>query len=208
MTVRIALLDDHLLFREGLRAVIQTDPALDVVGEAADARSAYAIVESAKPDVVVADITLPGINGIAFTRELVRRGDGTRVLVLTMHARADMAGEALDAGARGYALKDELPDTILGAIRLVSRGERYVSPRVRGALDRVGGSGPLGELSTREREVFDLAVNGFSNEKIGRTLCISIKTVQTHRAKINQKLGVHSTGELVRFAALRGLIAE
>jgi DNA-binding NarL/FixJ family response regulator len=209
MPIHLVLLDDHPLFREGLRAVLDADGDFAVLGEAPDARSALALVEEVRPDVVVADVSLPSTSGIEFAREMARRAGDARVLVLTMHAKPELAAEAFEAGARGYALKTELPETIMEAIRCVARGELYLSPAIpRSALERRTTTDPLGELSPREREIFMLVVRGFSNENIARELDISVKTVQTHRAKINQKLGLHSTGDIVRFAALRGLISE
>jgi DNA-binding NarL/FixJ family response regulator len=210
MRVHLVLLDDHPLFRGGLRAVLDADPEFHVVGEAADAASALELVESKRPQVVVVDVTLPSSNGIDFTREIVKRSPESRVLVLTMHSRPELAAEAFAAGARGFALKSEEPNQIVEAVRAVAAGETYLSPAIpRAALDGPSsGLDPLVGLSPREREIFDLVVRGYSNDNVARELQISIKTVQTHRAKINHKLGVHSTGELVRFAALRGLVSE
>jgi DNA-binding NarL/FixJ family response regulator len=208
--VQLVLLDDHPLFREGLRAVLDADGSFDVLGEASNAEEALALVEAKQPRVVVADVSLPGTSGIDFARALRRRSPDSVVLVLTMHASPELAAEAFDAGACGYALKAEAPRSIVDAIRTVARGERYLSPTIpRSALEgRTSSNDPLDGLSPREKEVFRLVVKGYSNDNIARELDISIKTVQTHRAKINHKLGVHSTGELVRFAALRGLVSE
>jgi DNA-binding NarL/FixJ family response regulator len=127
-----------------------------------------------------------------------------------MHAKPELARDAFEAGATGYAVKTEVPSSIVEAIRAVARGELYVSPSIpRSVLEMPRRSAdPLSGLSTREREVFGLVVRGLSNDNVARELDISIKTVQTHRSKINQKLGLHSTGDLIRFAALRGLISE
>ncbi|HEY2510382.1 MAG TPA: response regulator transcription factor [Polyangiaceae bacterium] len=210
MPIRIILLDDHPLFRGGLRAVLEAHPDVLVLGEAADARAALALLDEKRPDVAVADVSLPSTSGIDFTREVHRRSPETRVLVLTMHAKPELASEAFEAGAKGYALKSEDPATIVDAVRTVARGELYLSPSIpRSAIDgRRSSESPLADLSPREREIFALVVRGLSNENIARELDISVKTVQTHRAKINQKLRLHSTGDLVRFAALRGLISE
>jgi DNA-binding NarL/FixJ family response regulator len=210
MPIHLILLDDHPLFREGLRAVLDMDRDFVVLGEASDARTALALVEEKRPDVAIADVSLPSTSGIEFARDVTRQSPETRVLVLTMHAKPELASEAFEAGAKGYALKTELPSSIMDAIRIVARGELYLSPSIpRSVLDgRRSSLDPLAGLSPREREIFALVVRGFSNENVARELEISVKTVQTHRAKINQKLGLHSTGELVRFAALRGLISE
>ena len=210
MRIHLVLLDDHPLFREGLRAVLDAVRDFRVVGEAADAAAALELVTEKRPNVVVVDVTLTASSGIDVTREIVKRSPESRVLVLTMHSRPDLAAEAFAAGARGFALKSEQPAQIVEAVRAVADGETYLSPAIpRAALDgNSSGLDPLVGLSPREREVFDLVVRGYSNDNISRELQISIKAVQTHRAKINHKLSVHSTGELVRFAALRGLLSE
>jgi two-component system response regulator NreC len=209
MPIRLLLLEDHPLFRGGLRAILDADADFQVVGEAPDARAALALLERKRPDIVVADVSLPAMSGIDFAREATRRCPETQVLVLTMHAKPELATGAFEAGARGYALKTEPPTAIIEAIRAVARGELYLSPTLpRTVLSRRASDDPLGPLTIRERAVFSLVVGGHSNESIARELSISVKTVQTHRAKINEKLGVHSTGELVRFAALRGLISS
>ncbi len=184
-----------------------------MVGEAADARSALDVARTAEPDVGVLDLSLPGAGGIALARDLLRYSPRCRILMLTMHVSEPYVLEALDAGALGYAIKDQRTSEIIDAIQTVARGEMYLPPRLGSSIleryrdgRRKQGAGPLAELSDREREVFDLAVRGFTNENIASELGISIKTVETHRARINRKLGVHSTGELVRFAALHGLI--
>ncbi len=207
MPIRLLLLEDHHVFRGGLRAILDADSDFNVVGEATDARTALSLLESTRPDVIVADVSLPEMSGIDFAREANRRFPGTRVLVLTMHARPEIATDAFEAGALGYALKTELPAAILEGIRAVARGERYLSPSLPESVisGRAGGD-PLTTLTLREREVFNLVIGGLSNDSVARELDISVKTVQTHRAKINEKLHVHSTGELVRFAAIRGLI--
>jgi DNA-binding NarL/FixJ family response regulator len=214
MKLRVGLVDDHQVFREGLRALIIQESDLKVVGEAADAVSAYAMVENDHPDVVVVDLTLPGIDGIAATREIKRRQKDGRVLLLSMHGGEDQVAQAFAAGASGYALKSQSSGAVLEAIRSVGRGDKYLPPgvvlsHVEERLRSVSESGgPLHSLSNREREVFALLVRGLSNQGVASELCISIKTVETHRAHIHRKLRVHSIAELVRFAALNGLITH
>jgi DNA-binding NarL/FixJ family response regulator len=215
--LKLVLVDDHRLFREGLRAVLATQSDIEIAGEAASAREAYTIIEETKPDVVVIDVSLPGSDGFSATREILRRVPTCKVLVLTMHSSEDYAAQALSAGASGYALKDQTAEEVIKAIRAVSRNETYFAPRfsVDALVDyiqqraRRGGDKrtPLDELTTREQEIFNLAVRGFSNEGIAGELGISVKTVETHRARINRKLNVHCTGDLVRLAARHGLIA-
>lgn len=213
--VRVMLVDDHQLFREGLVALLALDKGLTIVGQAATSRQAAALADEVTPDVVVLDLTLPDGDGIATTRELLRRRPRTRILILTMHTTQFFVRKALAAGAAGYALKSQPAEEILEAVRVVARGDTYVSPQIapppsgettgRRAQD---GLSALDELSPREREVFDLVMRGLSNQAIGENLCISIKTVETHRSHINKKLDVHSTGQLIRLAALQGLVSQ
>src|SRR5438045_4180718 len=183
--VRIVLVDDHLLFREGLKTLLATAGGFQVVGEANEARAAYRVVDELTPDVVVVDVTLPGTNGVAVTRELIRRRTRSRVLVLTMHDSEAFAREALQAGAIGYALKTQNVDQIVAAVRAVASGQGYLAPpfaalAANGAT--IDGGGPLDRLSPREREIFDLVVRGFSTSAIAAELCISQKTVEAHRS--------------------------
>jgi two-component system response regulator NreC len=209
----LVLVDDHELFRQGLRAALDATADFVVVAEASDARSALEAARTSQPDIAVLDVSLPGAGGIALARDLRRSEPNCKILMLTMHVSEPFVLEALDAGALGYAIKDQRTSEIMEAIRTVARGELYLAPRIpRSVLERhqKGNyrpeAGPLSELSVREREVFDLVVRGFTNESAATELGISVKTVETHRARINRKLSVHSTGELVRFAALHGLI--
>lgn len=216
MTTRLAIIEDHNLFREGLRAMVALT-GFDVVGEAADAQQGIAMVTVERPDVLVLDITLGpgGMEGLVLLKEVVRIHPTCRTLMLTMHHGEAYASQAFDAGAAGYALKDQPSDEILTGLHEVAAGRMYLAPRLpRWLLERsarrefLGGGGAvhLEALSTREREVFDLIIRGLTNEAVGRELHISVKTVETHRARINRKLRVRSPGELMRFAALQGLI--
>jgi two-component system response regulator NreC len=208
----LVLVDDHTLFRDGLRAIISGTHDLRVVGEAGDAQEARRIVDEQQPEVVVLDVTLPGTSGIAIVPDLKRCAPGTHILILTMHDSVELATDALNAGVVGYALKDQPADEILDAIRTVRRGEPYLASRMpRSLLDprkRAAVKHPLTALSPREREIFDLAVRGWSNEAIASELVISVKTVETHRARINKKLDAHSTADLVRYASKHGLIRD
>jgi two-component system response regulator NreC len=216
MSINLALVDDHQVFREGLRAILSAQADVSVVGEASSAREAYSMLDEVKADVVVMDVSLPGVCGVTATRELLRREPAARVLVLSMHAEPERAADALAAGAMGYALKEQKASELLEAIRAVGTGQRYLAPQLpRGAVeDRVkqqqSGSSedPLFPLSPREREVFKLAVRGFSNVGIAEELCISIKTVETHRTRINRKLSAHGTADLIRYAAQHGLALD
>lgn len=209
MTVRVAIVDDHDLFRDGLKAVLHTSGhAFEVVGEAATARAGAAVVARTRPDVTLVDLALPDGDGVALARELVR-DQSCRVLVLTMHDAPELAREALSAGVHGYAVKALPAAELLRALDVVSRGERYVAPSLADALAAPGaanGVGALRSLTARERDVFRLAVRGASNDAIARELHISRKTVETHRARVNTKLDVHSAADLVRYAARHGLL--
>ena len=213
--IRVLLVDDHSLFRDGLRALLATEKDYVVVGQASDARSATELARTALPDIAVLDIELPGANGIALARDVMRICRRCRVLMLTMHQGEHYVIQALDSGVAGYALKSQSPVEVLEALHALARGNTYLAPTIpqwiveRQSRKRRGESvpgDPLDELSRREREVFDLVVRGFTNEAVSKELGISVKTVETHRARINRKLGVHSPGELVRFAAVRGLV--
>jgi DNA-binding NarL/FixJ family response regulator len=209
MPLRIALLDDHVLFRDGLRALLRAQPDLAVVAEAGEARELYRLIEAVSPQVAVVDVALPGSSGINATQEIVRRWPSCRVLVLTMYADADHASRAFAAGATGYALKEQGAPEVIEAIRAVGAGRRYLAPAVPpGVLQGASPRTSLDELTVREREVFDLILQSRSNRDIASYLHISIKTVETHRAAINRKLGAHSTADLVRIGARFGLIAR
>ena len=208
--LRVALVDDHQLFREGLRALVSAPGDIVVVAEASDAHGAYAAVESTQPDVAVIDVGLPGTSGITATREIHRILPSCRVLLLTMHVAEELVAEGLAVGALGYALKTQPGDEVIEAIRAVGQSRRYVAPSLGGSARTAPGGlrARLDALSPREREIFDILVQGYSNRRIADHLFISVKTVETHRVSINRKLHVHSTAELVRFAALHGLVHE
>ena len=214
---RVALVDDHKLFREGLRALLAQEPGFEVVAEASEATEAYPILEAADPDVVVLDIGLPGANGISVARELLRRNPRQRLLVLSMFLDEERVAQALDAGVLGYAGKDQSSDEVIAALRTVANGKPYLAPSVsRFVLEdylrlRKGGgdpTSPLRALTNREREIFDLTVRGLSNDAIATQLFISKRTVETHRSRILRKLHVHSATDLVRLAARHGLLTS
>ena len=217
MTATVALVDDHPVFRQGLRALLAPEPDLEIVGEAADVRGACAIADQTKPTVMVIDVALPDGDGITVTQDILRHSPRTRVFALTMHTGEFFVSRALTAGVSGYATKSQPPNEIVSAVCAVARGETYVPPRFSHLVAEPGESrrgksavpaSPFNELSKREREIFDLILRGYTNEALARTLFISIKTVETHRSHINHKLRVHSTGELIRLAALHGLLSH
>lgn len=196
--IRIVIVDDHPLWRAALGAAVSPHD-IHVVAEAADPLTALSEIERHKPDVAVLDIQFEGHDGIALARKLASNVPSCRVLMLS--AWTAYSTDAIEAGALGYVLKTEPPNVIVDAIRAVARGEKYVSTSLVQSQ-----SDPLAILSPREREVFRLAVDGLSTENIARRLSIAAKTVESHRASINRKLNVHSSAELVRFAATHGLL--
>jgi two-component system, NarL family, response regulator NreC len=208
--MRVMLVEDHAVFRTALRELFATrEPSFEVVAEAATAQDAWRGAEQHRPDITIMDLFLRGESGISATRELCRRNRSTRVLILTAVDNPCFVREAFAAGARGYALKEQTADEIVAAVRVVADGLRYLPPRfdpeLLGSVKQAAQQdGLFGQLSAREREIFDLVVAGHGNQRIASELFISIKTVETHRARINRKLGVHSGVELVRFAALHG----
>jgi two-component system response regulator NreC len=216
LPVRVALIDDHELFRAGMRGLLETYPDFQVVGEAADARSGYQMVAETTPDLVLLDVRLPGTSGIAAARELRRLNPELRVAMLSATSDADFVAGALQAGARGYLLKSLPVRTCVEGLRAVARGETFLAPGIpeaaleqHGRLQRGGERESLFQLlSRREQEVFHLLVQGRPNAAVAEELCISIKTVETHREHILKKLGLHSIVDLVRFAVRHQLIAE
>jgi two-component system response regulator NreC len=215
MATTVALVDDHRLFREGLRALLASQSDIKVVAEASDAREAYEIVRQTNPDVAVIDLLLPGVSGIQVARELMREDPKRRLMALSMVRDEQHVAQALDAGMIGYASKEQSMDEVLAAIRTVAQRQPYLAPGIsRFVLDdyrrlRRGqseGGAPLASLTHREREVFDLTVAGMATAEIARQLYISKRTVETHRARILRKLGAHSATDLVRFAARMGLL--
>lgn len=210
MVTTLALIDDHPVYRAGLRAVLSGESDLRVVAEAGDAQAGYAAVEWAQPDLVLLDVALPGPDGVTAARELMRRDPKRRLLMVSMRVEEHTVADALFAGALGYAGKDQPVDELLQAVRTVAQGGTYLPPRVSAegieARLRSRRPGPVGLLSAREREVFDLLVRGFNNAQAAAQLTISRRTVETHRSRILKKLHVHSAVELLRFAARHGLL--
>ena len=213
MVLKVALVDDHPVYRAGLRAVLSAQEDLAVVAEAGNAYDAYAAVDETQPDLVLLDVALPGTSGLTAARELLRRSPGRRVLMVSMRVEEDAVADALTVGALGFAGKDQPVHELLEAVRAVAQGRPYLPPQVSAhALEerlhlRRERRGPLGSLSPREREIFDLLVSGFGNEAIAGQLTISKRTVETHRSRILKKLHVHSAVELLRLAARHGLLA-
>jgi two-component system, NarL family, response regulator NreC len=214
--MRIVVVAGEPIVRRGFTAALESAADLNLVAECGDARSAFIAIDAQKPELVVMDLALSGMNGITATREVKRRAPATRVLLLSAVASERDAMESFAAGADGFALKTELVDDLLQAFRIVGNGGRYLTrslqaPR-RGGARRDADTSPsfdrdvLHALSPREREVLDLVLKGMRNRDIARELCVSIKTVDTHRTRINRKLGCAGSADLIRFAAKNGLL--
>jgi two-component system response regulator NreC len=207
--IRILLADDHVLVRQGFKMILSAQPDMQIVGEAANGREAVEAGEKLQPDVVLMDVTMPELNGIEATRRLVTASPRTRVLALSMHKDAVYVREILRAGARGYLLKDSADADLIAAVRSVAKGEGYLSPAVSDAVltdYRRHVTDPLDLLTTREREVLQMIAEGKTNKEIATTLNLSVYTIEAHRGRVMEKLNLHSTGELVRFALRSGLI--
>jgi two-component system, NarL family, response regulator NreC len=206
---RILLADDHAVVRNGFRMILNAQEDLEVVGEAANGNQAVEIATELQPDVVVMDVTMPELNGIEATRRICDLAPRTRILALSMHKDGVYVREILRAGAKGYLLKDSSEDDLLIAIRCVARGEGFLSPGVADAVlndYRKHVTNPLDLLTTREREVLQWIAEGKTNKEIATALNLSVYTVEAHRGRIMEKLNLHSTGEIVRFAVRNGVI--
>ena len=209
--VRVALCDDHGVVRSGLRRILDAEDDLEVVGEASNVKEAVAMAETCRPDVFVMDLGLPDGSGIDATAAVVRISPATRVLILTGHDDVAYLRRAFEAGAAGYLIKDAADIELVQAVRLVASGKQYVHPTLGAALlapdapsARLGGPG--GELSDRELEVLRMMALGLTNAEIGQQLYVSVRTVETHRSHIHQKLNVRNRAELVSRAKEAGLL--
>ena len=211
--IRVALCDDHAVVRSGLRRILADEADIEVVGEAGTAEEAVALAGATRPDVFVMDLGLPGTSGIAATREVVAANPSTKVLVLTVHDDVAYLRKAFDAGARGYLVKEAADVELILAVRHVATGQDYVHPALGAALLAPGATapragGPGGELSERELEVLRLVALGHTNAEIAAELYVSVRTVETHRAHLQQKLGIKTRADLVRYAREIGLLEE
>jgi DNA-binding NarL/FixJ family response regulator len=215
MQTTVALVDDHPVFREGMVALLAGHPDLKVVGQASDARDAFDVISISAPDVVVLDLILPGRSGIDIARDLLQRHPQQRMLALTMLRDQLHVNQAFDAGFLGYAMKDESARELVHAIRTVSLRRQYLAPGIlppgadgqaRGGWAATRRDAPLQALTPREREIFDLTIEGITTAEIATRLFISRRTVETHRGRVLHKLGAHSAIDLVRLAARLGLL--
>lgn len=213
MGLRVVLADDHPIFRKGLRAILEVEPDLEVVGEADDGLEAIRLVESLQPDVLGLDLLMPGLNGLEVLRQLAGRSRSTRVVVLSLHASEGFVLEALRAGAAGYVLKEAAANEVVSAIRQTASGRRYLSSSLsERAIDvYLQRAEPAvidlyDTLTAREREVLQLAAEGHSSSEIANRLFISPRTVENHRANLMAKLHLKSQTDLIRYALRRGIL--
>jgi two-component system response regulator NreC len=207
--IRILLADDHALVRQGFRMILSAQPDMQIVGEAGNGREAVELGEKLQPDLVIMDVTMPELNGVEATRRLAAVAPRARVLALSMHKDSVYVREILRAGARGYLLKDSVDADLLAAVRAIAKGEGYLSPAVSDAVltdYRRHVTEPLDLLTSREREVLQMIAEGKTNKEIATSLNLSVYTVEAHRGRVMEKLNLHSTSELVRFALRNGLI--
>lgn len=215
MPMRILLADDHTIVRQGLRKILEESRDWQVVGEAGNGRDAVRLALELQPDVAILDIGMPLLNGIEAARQIARRLPDTRILILSMHSDEAYIIQALEAGAKGYLLKDTADADLLGAVAAVMRGKSFFSPAVarvmlddyvrrlrdRGIVDRYD------TLSEREREIFQLIAEGKTNKEIAEILGVSPSTIETHRGHIMEKLDVHSAVGMVLYAVRKGIIS-
>ena len=207
----IVLGDDHKIVLRGLRALLEAQPGLAVVGDATDGLRVLSLVERLKPDVLVLDLMMPGLGGFDVTRRVAKRFPKTRVVILSMYSSEAHVVEALRSGASGYVLKDASAEELMTAIHEASGGRRYVSTpfsndRIDSYLNRPAAIDPYGTLTAREREVLHLVAEGLTSGDIARRLFISPRTAESHRANLMRKLGLRSRTDLVRFALQRGIV--
>lgn len=209
--IRVVLADDHALVRAGIRSLLELMDGVTVVSEAGDGHEALALIERLRPHVAVLDISMPGLNGIEVASRVARGRTGCRTVIVSMHATAAYVRQALVAGAAGYVLKDGERGELERAVRAVARGDTYLTPAVSGHLAetiRHGGTGDsaLERLTPRHREVLQLVAEGLATKAIARKLGITVKTVETHRAHLMERLGIRDVPGLVRYAVRVGLV--
>jgi len=209
-TIRIFLADDHTLVRQGIAALIGREDDLQVVGQCGDGLKVIDEVLKSKPDVVVLDLTMPGLNGLDACRQLSRKVKDAVVLILTMHTDEEFMVRAMESGASGYLVKEAAADQLADAVRTVARGDLYLGPGVpEGILHRVTSgdrADPHSKLTLRERQVLQLIAEGKTSRNIAERLGLSVKTVDTHRAHLMRKLGIHDQTSLVKYALRRGIV--
>ncbi len=210
--IRVLIADDHAIVRTGLRALIHSEPSMELVGEATGGYETIELVEKSQPNVLVLDLSMPDLDGIAVTKKIAPQFPDLRILILTLHEDEALLRAALKSGASGYILKRAAEAELVSAIHTILRGDLYVDPSMVRVLLKdevapvVTTSKSTEALTPREIEVLKLIVQGYTNRQIGEELCISVRTAESHRANLSEKLGLHSRVELVRYAREHGLI--
>ena len=207
--VTIVLVDDHAVVRAGVRRLLEQEALFEVIGEAESGEKAYQIFGELKPDVMVMDLSMPGMGGLEAIRRILMRHERARILVLTMHEDLSFANQALKLGAKGYLIKNTLGDDLVKSIQTVSRGEVFLSDEIakKMAMQSISGDqDPIHELSAREFEIFRLLAEGLEIDAIAATLNISSKTVSNYQTMIKQKLNINTPVELIRYAIKEGVI--
>lgn len=209
MNVRLALVDDHAIIREGLRYLLEQSSFIKVIGEAATGRECLARIEEWRPDMVIMDIAMPDINGIEATRLIKGQWPQVKVIILSVHSTSEHIYRSFEAGACGYVLKESIGEELINAIKAAQGNKRYLSMSIDDADIEMkilfAARSPLTSLSNRERQVLQLVVEGATSAHIAKQLALSPKTVETYRSRIMQKLGLHDTPSLVKFALQHGL---
>jgi DNA-binding NarL/FixJ family response regulator len=206
MRITVFIADDHTLIRDGLRSLLAAHTNVEIVGTAADGRTAVREVQRLRPDVVLMDITMPELNGIEATRQLAERCPSAKVVILSVHATVEHYYQAARAGARGYLLKESAAEEVAAAIRAVHVGKRFVSTRIAESFQtKLDVGSPIDSLSRREREILQLVAEGHPSAEIATLISISPKSVDTYRCRLMQKLGLRGLCDMVKFAIRHGL---
>jgi len=212
MSVKVALIDDHPIVRQGLRNLLQTEPSFQIVAEADDGITGLELVQRVRPDVLIVDLMMPGLNGLDLIKQVLKRLPRLRIVVLSMQSADSYVVEALQSGAAGYVLKETGPGEIIQAIKAVAAGDRYLSPKLAGrVLDSSSGrkkiADPYDTLTPREREILHLIIEGHTNVQIAARLVLSPRTVELHRSRIMKKLDLHNQTDIFRYALERGILS-
>jgi two-component system response regulator NreC len=212
MSIKVLLVDDHAIIREGLRSLLEKQPEMEVIADTDDGRKAIELVRELLPNIVIMDITIPGLNGIEATRQIIAEFPGVKVIALSIHSKRRFVADMLSAGATGYILKECLFDEFVQAIKAVAAGGRYLSPRITDVVvndyvKRLSATAdsPFEALKAREREVLQLVAEGKSTKQIALELHVSIKTIEANRRQIMEKLNIYSVAELTKYAVREGL---
>jgi len=212
MSIKVLLVDDHAIIREGLRSLLDKQPEMKVIADTDNGRKAVELVRELLPDIVIMDITMPGLNGIEATRQIIAEFPDVKVIALSIHSKRRFVADMLSAGATGYILKECLFDELVQAIKAVAAGGRYLSPRITDVVvsdyvKRLSATAysPFEALKTREREVLQLVAEGKSTKQIALDLHVSTKTIEANRRQIMEKLNIHSVAELTKYAVREGL---